>query len=159
MNDLTKTCFDIFDAFEMRDIAESDSNAMVLNNPNLINELTKEFNFESQKDFLLAIIEICKNNYQHRINALIDKYVRLIKNWDKSNIYDLLDYLTKFNEICEKNECKIDEYIKMDALPTSNKHNIDDLSDYPTWACDDSGFCLVGDAADNIEHIDSIREF
>ena len=48
---------------------------------------------------------------------------------------------------------------ELTSLPTSDRHNITKYASYPIWACDDEGYCLVGESADEIEHINEIIDY
>lgn len=44
------------------------------------------------------------------------------------------------------------------SFPVAEKYNdqVNKNASYPIWACNDDGDCLVGDRADEIEHISDI---
>lgn len=45
-------------------------------------------------------------------------------------------------------------------FPVAPKYSslVCEYASYPIWACNDTGWCLVGDRADQIEHISDIQE-
>lgn len=75
---------------------------------------------------------------------------RVIGTWDMENIAELMD-LTKDLE-------EQGEHIDMTSLPVAPefKEQVDEYSNYPIWACDIKGRCLVGNDAKDIENITDI---
>ncbi len=77
----------------------------------------------------------------------------IVGYWDGQSIQELVKELERIEEDTDPNYA---------GLPHSN--NVpDDLKDqvekdYPIWACDVNGHCLVGDRAVDIEYVDGIRE-
>lgn len=86
----------------------------------------------------------------------MSKYTNAIENWDHESVEDLRDMLAELKEANECNQFMVDE-IDMSNLPSEQTPDDVDTS-YPIWAMDKRGFCLVGAAADSIEHISEIRE-
>ena len=85
----------------------------------------------------------------------MSKITEAIENWNRESIYELRDMLAELKEEQENNQFRID-YVDMADLPSEPIP--DDIGTaYPVWAMDKHGFCLVGAAADKIEHVDSIR--
>lgn len=69
--------------------------------------------------------------------------------WNLKNINDLKSKLDRLSEEQRDN-------LDMSDLPTV--HVPEALTSYPIWAMDLEGRCLVGPAADTIEHIDEILQ-
>ena len=73
--------------------------------------------------------------------------------WNGESIHDLVKELERIEEMADAN---------YSALP--HKNNIpEDMRyqvavDYPIWACDKSGMCLVGETAVELKHLDDVRE-
>lgn len=86
----------------------------------------------------------------------MSKYTNAIENWDHENVEDLRDMLAELKEANERNQFMVDE-VDMADLPSEDIPDDIDTS-YPVWAMDKRGFCLVGAAADVIEHVDTVRE-
>lgn len=78
--------------------------------------------------------------------------VEFIRTWDKENVIELKDAIEAVFRMDEN----ADQIIDMSDLPTEPIP--DGLETYPIWAMDKKGYCLVGDAADSIEHISDIQE-
>lgn len=76
--------------------------------------------------------------------------VSQLKQWDKKNINDLKDILSKMDSDTKDRV--------MSNLPSANIPSDIDTS-YPVWAVDEKGMALVGEAADSIEPISEIREY
>ena len=89
---------------------------------------------------------------EHFNNDVLDSWFRKqldkVYAWDKEDIRRLKAILDDY--------CITSDDIDMCDLPSMPiPDDVDTL--YPIWAMDKKGYCLVGDAADQIEHIDSIR--
>ena len=72
--------------------------------------------------------------------------------WDGQSIEELAKELERIEE---------DTDVNYAGLP-HNKNIPDDIKnqvekDYPVWACDVNGMCIVGEQAVDIEHVDTIR--
>ena len=72
--------------------------------------------------------------------------------WDGQSIEELAKELERIEEDTDANYA---------GLP-HNKNIPDDIKnqvekDYPVWACDVNGRCIVGEQAVDIEHVDTIR--
>ncbi len=80
-------------------------------------------------------------------------------NWTTNQtiqtLIDEIDELTKTMDNEEKNNwwdvngSNLPVAVKYDKIVSHN-------ASYPIWACNDDGDCLVGDRADEIEHIEDI---
>lgn len=102
-----------------------------------------------------------------------------IESWDCEDVRDLLNLLRSVkdeiindtinsvlfdvgidNEYAQQvfAECKWD-YIS-NSLPIAEEYEervMKIASGYPVWTCDKKGFCLVGECADSIQHIDTVE--
>ena len=67
--------------------------------------------------------------------------------WDRENIEDLKAAL---DSLSEDDRWQVD----MSDLPTEPISS--DIAGYPVWAMDKNGMCLVGESADQIEHISEV---
>jgi hypothetical protein len=86
----------------------------------------------------------------------IEELKAAIENWDRDDINELLQLLLDLESVIEE-PMKLDQVVDMTDLPSMPIPN--GLEMYPIWSMDQSGFCLVGAAADSIEHIKTIREW
>lgn len=99
----------------------------------------------------------------------IESIYNKIESWDCEDVRDLLGLMRSVNDevIDEKDneyaqqvfaECKWD-YIS-NSLPIAEEYEervMKIASTYPVWTCDKKGFCLVGECADSIKHIDTVE--
>jgi len=105
---------------------------------------------EYQRRFSLEKVEI-DPSLKNRIFAADGDDV--LGSWNGEKIDDLVEELDRIETRYDAN---------YNSLPHSS--NIpDDLrdlveKDYPIWACDRSGMCLVGEHADKIKNVDKIRK-
>lgn len=76
-----------------------------------------------------------------------------VGSWDGQSIKDLAKELERIEENIDPNYAGLPhaQNIPADLRDEAEK-------DYPIWACDVSGYCLVGDKATLIERVDTIRE-
>lgn len=86
----------------------------------------------------------------------VEELKTAIENWDRDDIKELLQLLRDLESVIEE-PMKLDQVVDMTDLPSMPIPN--GLEMYPIWAMDQSGYCLVGAAADSIEHIKTIREW
>lgn len=89
--------------------------------------------------------------------------IKAVKEWDLENIVDLRDALNELDQILDSERGndwgpRLDEVVDLSDLPSVEIPNDIDTG-YPVWAMDRSGNCLVGDDLQDIESIDSIREY
>lgn len=92
-----------------------------------------------------------------------DEHVKSLVNrvaaWDHEKVEDLMDILDQIPEALRDagyppRTGDVIDYSDLPSEPVPEK-----IAGYPVWACDKQGNCLVGDAADQIEHIASIIEW
>lgn len=83
-----------------------------------------------------------------------------INTWNLRDVRDLLDLLRQMrNALTEYNEqtsasVEMDHFgVDMTSLPSADlaRFGLADLTEYPIWACDGRGVCLVGATADQVE--------
>lgn len=81
-----------------------------------------------------------------------------IRAWDLSDVTDLRALIAELSKCRDENDDPIDtqDYIDMTSLPSAEIPDDVDTS-YPVWAVDRSGYAMVGDGADRIEHLDEVR--
>lgn len=78
----------------------------------------------------------------------------VINHEDIRDLHGLLHTLKQYLNLIQRIE-KVKDFVDMSIL--SSESVLPGLEEYPIWAMDKKGYCLVGIAADSIEHIDSIR--
>ena len=76
-----------------------------------------------------------------------------VGSWDGESIHDLIKELQHIEENTDPNYAGLPH---SKNIPENIKDQVE--KDYPVWACDRSGNCLVGDTASTIEHLDQIRK-
>jgi len=78
--------------------------------------------------------------------------------WTPNNdIEELIEELGEIQESMDEQDWKAwadENYAQLPSAPIPPEAD----TSYPIWAMDNGGYCLVGDSADEIEHIDSIME-
>ena len=75
-------------------------------------------------------------------------------SWNGESIHDLVKELERIEESSDANHSNLPH---QSNIPEDLKAPI--TLDYPIWTCDKSGFCLVGDTASEVKHVDVIREY
>lgn len=76
-----------------------------------------------------------------------------VGSWDGESIEDLVEELERIEERLDPNYSGLPHNSN---IPEDLRDKVE--KDYPIWACDKSGNCLVGDTASKVEHADSIRD-
>lgn len=89
----------------------------------------------------------------------LENLITRVNNWDHNDVRELKDVLEQIPEVLVSagKSPRTPDVIDYSDIPTEQIPDDVDTS-YPIWAMDKRGFCLVGAAANSIEHIDSIRE-
>lgn len=84
--------------------------------------------------------------------------VQRIKSWNKVEVKQLRNLVTELYALRDEYGEPLDtqNYLDMSSLPSAEIPDDVDTS-YPVWAMDEGGNCLVGDGADQIEHLIDIR--
>ena len=84
--------------------------------------------------------------------------VQRIKGWNKVDVKQLRNLVIELYALRDEYGEPLDtqNYLDMASLPSAEIPDDIDTS-YPIWAMDESGSCLVGDGADQIEHLFDIR--
>jgi len=84
--------------------------------------------------------------------------VQRIKSWNKVDVKQLRNLVTELYALRDEYGEPLDtqHYLDMSSLPSAEIPDDVDTS-YPIWAMDEGGSCLVGDGADQIEHLFDIR--
>src|SRR5690606_19220871 len=81
---------------------------------------------------------------------------REIRAWDTEDISELVELLTKLDEIVDRAGRKAEDYVRMDSLPSAPiPEGVD--TGYPVWAVDQMGMALVGPGADEVESVEEVR--
>ena len=83
---------------------------------------------------------------------------REIRAWDTEDISELVELLTKLDEIVDRADGRVElqDYVRMDALPSAPiPEGVD--TGYPVWAVDQMGMALVGPGADEVESVEEVR--
>lgn len=83
-----------------------------------------------------------------------------IRAWDGVDVSDLLSDLQSLKSavtsLRDNNSCiSLEQFVDMPALPHGDRLPVG-VERYPCWTMDADGWCLVGDLADEIEHIDDV---
>lgn len=94
----------------------------------------------------------------------IEQLAEAVRGWNCTSIYDLRDMLRtlrdRLAEAAESGEDfrRLDEVIDTTSLPSASLsgYGLADYTDYPIWACDDEGRCLVGADMDSVESATAI---
>lgn len=120
--------------------------------------------------------DIMKSKDEEKLENRIEELSNLIRNLnpETESVEILKEYLDELNEKIKEyrqspgeldgHPAYTDEqyWVDMTSLPWSQKYKAelkdDKITGYPTWACDNAGYCIVGNAADEIQHIDEIKE-
>jgi len=84
--------------------------------------------------------------------------IQRIKAWNKVDVKQLRNLVTELYALRDEYGEPLDtqNYLDMSSLPSAEIPDDVDTS-YPVWAMDEGGNCLVGDGADQIEHLIDIR--
>jgi len=83
---------------------------------------------------------------------------REIRAWDTEDISELVELLTKLDEIVDRASWEVQDYVRADALPSAPIPEGVDTA-YPVWAIDKQGMALVGEGADEVESIEEVRAY
>jgi hypothetical protein len=83
-----------------------------------------------------------------------------IKNWDKKDVTELHSMIRELTQSLADTEedVKITDVLDFTSLGVAEKYEdeVSIFSGYPIWACDKNGWCLTGETADTVAHIESI---
>jgi len=90
---------------------------------------------------------------------ILDRAARIIareiRAWDTEDISQLVEMLTKLDEIADRADRKAEDYVRMDSLPSAPIP--EEVVGYPVWAVDKRGMALVGPGADEVESVEEVR--
>lgn len=97
-----------------------------------------------------------------------------IKNWNPAltrsgvyynNAHALLNMIRDLKETIRELsfygvEKKIEDFVDITSLHVAGNYKeiVSKYSDYPIWACDFNGWCLVGETLDEVESIDQVEQ-
>ena len=91
--------------------------------------------------------------------GILDRAARIIareiRAWDTEDISQLVEMLTKLDEIADRADRKAEDYVRMDSLPSAPIP--EEVVGYPVWAVDKRGMALVGPGADEVESVEEVR--
>ena len=101
-------------------------------------------------------------------------YAKTINEWDpaltRAGVYynDATSLLNLIRDLKDKLkelsfygvEKRLDDFVNIRSLKVAGNYKeiVSKYSDYPLWACDFNGYCLVGNDLDKIESIDRIEQ-
>jgi hypothetical protein len=92
--------------------------------------------------------------------VVLDRAARIIareiRAWDTEDISELVELLTKLDEIVARAGREVEYYVRMDSLPSAPIPEGVDTT-YPVWAVDKHGMALVGPGADEVESVEEVR--
>ena len=81
---------------------------------------------------------------------------REIRAWDTEDISRLVELLAKLDEIVDRADWEVQDYVDMTALPSAPIPEGVDTA-YPVWAVDKRGMALVGPGVDEVESVEEVR--
>jgi hypothetical protein len=95
----------------------------------------------------------------HNDDLTIEQLAEAVRGWNCDDVHALRELLRALNaRLDEARESgddfrRLDEVIDTTNLPSASLagFGLDGYTEYPVWACDNSGRCLVGETLDNIE--------
>ena len=91
---------------------------------------------------------------------ILDRAARIIarevRAWDTDDVSRLVELLTKLDETTDRADRKVEDYVRMDSLPSAPIPEGVDTA-YPVWAVDKRGMALVGPGADEVESVEEVR--
>lgn len=106
---------------------------------------------EHQRRFSLDKIDIDPALKNRIMSADGDEHVG---DWDGEHIEDLVKELDRIEERVDASYSNLPH---PENIPEDLKDKVE--KDYPIWACDRHGKCLVGENSDKIETLDEIRAY
>ncbi len=121
---------------------------------------------DTQRRYITADEVVDAFKYSHRLR--IERFIEQIKNWDTEYIEELQGRLNDFDKEvpaaflrgaidADEQDHYLKDSIDYSALPSAPIP--DDIhTNYPIWACDHSGRCLVGEDMQMINTLAEIRE-
>ena len=77
-----------------------------------------------------------------------------VGSWDGESVQDLAQELERIDEFADANYAGLPH---SQNIPEDLRDQVE--KDYPIWAADPSGNCLVGEHAEQIETVDAIRSY
>ena len=105
----------------------------------------------SQRRFSLDKVEIDPTLLNRILSADGDEE---LGSWNGKSIHDLFKELERIEEFADANYSTLPHQAN---IPEDLRESI--TLDFPIWTCDQSGFCLVGETASDVKHVDAIREY
>jgi hypothetical protein len=104
---------------------------------------------------LIALEGIDRTAYLEILDRAARIIAREIRAWDTEDISQMVEMLTKLDEIADRADRKAEDYVRMNSLPSAPIP--EEVVGYPVWAVDQKGMALVGPEADEIESIEVVR--
>jgi hypothetical protein len=93
--------------------------------------------------------------YDDLLSDMEGVWLDLIAAWNARDINELKEYIDVLTIIASEQGRKVDDIVDFSSLPSA--YDVPDgWSTYPIWSIDAGLNCLVGAAADEIEHVDNI---
>jgi len=105
---------------------------------------------------LFALEGIDRAAYLEILDRAARIIAREIRAWDTEDISELVELLTKLDEIVDRASWEVQDYVRADALPSAPIPEGVDTA-YPVWAVDKQGMALVGPGADEVESVEAVR--
>lgn len=92
----------------------------------------------------------------NQIDDIMEDIKKRVSAWDHEHIENLESIIAEIPKDIESDP----KFYGVDMAALPSEPMPDDIdTGYPVWAIDKNGYCLVGEAADGIEHINQIREY
>lgn len=97
----------------------------------------------------------------------IEQWIEKIMTWDREDVYYLRDIIRDYPKVPGVQDAfdlqawAKDQWDHISSdLPIADEYEERAMrhATYPIWTCDQNGYCLVGDVADSIVHIDDIDD-
>ena len=107
-----------------------------------------------------------------RIVELADERLEVLQDeifkWDPENdsiqdlasdLDELITLINEINKVLVHGNRRIDNYIDTTELGCAArfKERVNKMANYPIWACDHYGYCLIGEEMEEVKHIDEIE--
>jgi len=107
---------------------------------------------------LFSLEGIDRDAYLEVLDRAARIIAREVRAWDTEDISELVELLTRLDDLVERAERWGEEYVDMVALPSAPIPEEVDTG-YPVWAVDKRGQALVGEGADEVESIEEVRAY
>lgn len=89
-------------------------------------------------------------------DGIMEHIEKRVGAWDHEHIEDLQSIIAEIPKDLKSDP----KFYGVDMTDLPSEPMPDDIdTSYPVWSIDKNGYCLVGDTADRITHINQIREY